>query len=120
MPDRTSCEARAITFMLGSGRASFRFSPSRRRMFSTSTTESSTSSPRPMAMPPRVMVLMVRPIRRNTMALTSSEIGIASSEMAVGRTLARKMISTTATIITASRSRAPTLPIASLIISAWL
>ena len=54
------------------------------------------------------------------MTLTSSEIGIASSEMTVGRRLARNTTSTMMTMTTASRSMCPTLPIASLIMSAWL
>ena len=54
---------------------------SRRRMFSTPTTASSTSSPMAIASPPSVMVLMVRPKARNTSTVIRIEIGMAVSEI---------------------------------------
>ena len=102
MPERTSWLADTTTSKTLLGLPFSRFSRSLRKMFSTSTTASSTSSPMAMARPPSVMVLMERPIRWKTMAVTRIETGMAVSEIAVVRTFSRKAKSTMATTATAS------------------
>jgi len=61
MPVRTSMLAWRTTSITGCGCANKRFCFRRRKVFSTSTTASSTSSPMAMAMPPSVITLMVCP-----------------------------------------------------------
>ncbi len=58
---------------------------------------SSTSEPMAMAMPPRLMVLMVCPVRRMTMTVMSSDRGMAVSEMSVTRPFIRNTSSTRTT-----------------------
>ena len=118
-PERTSLQARATTCRAGRGRAARRFSWSRRKTFSTSTTASSTSSPMAIASPPRVIVLIDSPSSLNTSTAASSDSGIATSEMAVVRTFSRNANSTTATRIAPSRRASPTLPSAASMKSAW-
>ena len=82
MPERTSWLALAITLERpGAGRGFCRFSFRRRKMFSTSTTASSTSSPMAIARPPSVMVLIDRPKALKTSTVIRIEIGMAVSEM---------------------------------------
>ena len=111
MPERTSMLASATTCSVGRGRSAARFSRIRRRMFSTPTTASSTSSPIAIARPPKVMVLMESPAIQNTMAVTNTDIGIATSEIIVVRTSIRNRNSTMPTITSASSSTVRTLPI---------
>ena len=51
---------------------------------------SSTSEPTAMAIPPKLMVLMVMPNALRVMMVASSDRGMASSEMRVVRKLPRK------------------------------
>ena len=98
MPERTSWLAPTTTSKVDRGLPCSRFSRSRRKMFSTSTTASSTSSPMAIARPPSVMVLMDSPIHQNTTAVPRIETGIAVSEITVVRTLSRnanRMMATT-------------------------
>jgi len=73
-------------------------------MFSTSMIASSTTSPIAMARPPSVSVFSVMPIRCNTPTATSSDSGIAVSELNAVRRLNRKANSTTATSAAPSSS----------------
>jgi hypothetical protein len=59
-----------------------------------------------MAMPPRVIVLMVAPKACITMTATTSESGMAVSVMKVARTLARKSSTMATTRMPPSRSAA--------------
>ena len=85
MPDRTSAEADTTTSNTLRGEPSARFSRNLRKMFSTSTTASSTSSPMAMASPPKVIVLIEKPSSQNTTAVARIETGIAVSEIRVVR-----------------------------------
>ncbi len=78
---RTSSDASRITSNVGLGFALARFPRRRRKMFSTSMTASSTTSPIAIASPPSVIVLSVAPIRFSTTTAISNERGIAVSEM---------------------------------------
>ena len=106
IPERTSSVALAINSsgprrLLGcAARSIF----SRRSTFSTPTTASSTSSPIAIVSPPNVMVLIDRSKYLNTSTVTMNEIGIATSEISVVRTLAKKKYKTTATTTNASMS----------------
>ena len=84
MPERTSCVAAATTSRTGRG-LPLRpvLAAAAGKMFSTSTTASSTSSPMAMARPPSVMVLIDRPNALNTSTVIRIEIGMAVSEMNV-------------------------------------
>ena len=99
MGRRTSAEARYTTLTAGSrspsGRA--RFCLSRLYTFSTSTMASSTSEPMAMAMPPRLMVLTVYPIRWSMSTAMMMLMGRAVTEMRVVRRFIRKKNSTTIT-----------------------
>ena len=57
-----------------------------------------------MAIPPRLMVLMVSPIRLRVRSETTSERGMVTSEMSVVRTFIRKMKRTMTTKIPPSKS----------------
>ena len=103
MGRRTSREASyivEISDLLSLGRSR------RRRLctFSTSTLASSTSEPMAMAMPPRLMVLMVSPRRCSTMRVTMMDSGSATSEMRVVRTSIRKKKRTMMTNIAPTNS----------------
>ncbi|MNY21252.1 hypothetical protein D3C86_1547840 [compost metagenome] len=52
---------------------------------------SSTKSPIAIAIPPRLMVFIVRPINLSTTIATSKEIGMAIKEIAVALQFIRKM-----------------------------
>ena len=73
------------------------FSRSRLYTFSTSMIASSTSEPMAMAIPPRLIVLMVSPIALSTSTAVSSERGSAMREMIVVRVLIRNRNSTMTT-----------------------
>ena len=79
----------------GSGRDAF--SRSRRNVFSTPITASSTRAPIAIAIPPSVIVLMEIPVSLNAKIAVAKESGIARTEMSVLRPLhrKRKRISTT-------------------------
>ena len=99
---RTSLEALNTTWM--TERRSF--SGRRRRRlytFSTSTMASSTSEPMAMAIPPRLMVLIVSPMKCRVRMDTSSESGRVTSEIIVVRTLARNRNKTMTTKIPPSK-----------------
>ena len=83
--------------MTGRGCVWVLFSRNRRKIFSTSMIESSTTSPSAMTSPPSVIVLIVIPSFSSTMTAVSSETGIAVSEIAAVRALPSKRNSTTAT-----------------------
>ncbi len=70
--------------------------------FSTSTIESSTSEPMAMAMPPRLIVLMVSPIHLMASSENTMESGIEMSEIMVVRQFIRNMNSTMITNIAPS------------------
>ena len=55
---------------------------------------SSTSDPMAMAIPPMLMVLIVRPMNLSVSIETSSDSGIVTREMSVVRTFIRKRNST--------------------------
>ncbi len=103
--------------MSGRGFSSALFSFSRRKIFSTSTMASSTSSPIATANPPSVITLMessvpeMYPINRKTSVVITSDSGIAVSVMNVVLKFSRNrnniMITSTAPITSAS----PTLKI---------
>ena len=103
---RTSLEALNTTWITErrslSGRR--RFSRNRLYTFSTSTMASSTSEPMAMAIPPRLMVLMVSPMKCKVRMETSSERGSVTSEMTVVRTLARNRNKTMTTKMPPSKS----------------
>ena len=115
MPERTSTLALRTTSRTGSRSRAARFCFSRRRMFSTSTTASSTSSPIAIASPPSVITLIDCPSHWNTSAVTASDSGIAVSEITVVRAESKKANSTIATMMAPSRSASATLPI-----EAWM
>ena len=100
---RISRLASKTTSNAGRGCVARAFCRSLRKIFSTSTIASSTSSPIATAMPPSVMTLIDRlcpdttPNSRNTRAVIASESGIASSVMNVVRRLRRKRKSTITT-----------------------
>ena len=94
-------------------------SRSRRAMFSTSMMASSTSAPTAMAMPPRVMVLMLAPRASSTSTAASSESGIASTVMAVAAALIRKAKTISTTSRAPSRRAVSTLATAKRMKSAW-
>ena len=96
---RISVDASYTTFSDGrrSTFGSRKFSLSRLKTFSTSMIASSTSDPMAMAIPPRLIVLMVKPISLSARIDTSNESGSATSEMTVVRTFIRKKNNTTTT-----------------------
>ena len=63
-----------------------------------------------IASPPKVMVLMERSASQNTIAVTITDIGIATSEISVVRVSIKNKKSTMPTITNASRSTVRTLP----------
>ena len=67
-----------------------------------------------MAMPPRVIVLMLRPSKWNTITVMRIEIGMAVSEIAVVRQFSRNRNSTAATTTSASTKTRSTLSIDTL------
>ena len=67
-----------------------RFIRSRRYTFSTSTIASSTSEPMAIAMPPRVMVLMVRLKRCRISNVIITDMGRATAEISVVRKFTRE------------------------------
>jgi hypothetical protein len=75
-------------------------------MFSTAMIASSTSAPIAIAMPPRVMVLMLLPSACRTRTAVSSESGSATSVIRLARALKRKATTTSPTIAApSSRAR---------------
>ena len=80
---RTSVLARNTTSSGFNGLPAMRFSLSRLKIFSTSTMASSTNSPMATAMPPSVIVLIESPNTANTIAVMTSESGMAVSVMNV-------------------------------------
>ncbi len=92
---RTSSDAASTTSGTLAGRAARSFSRKRRRMFSTSTIASSTTSPIAMASPPSDIVFKLTPSFTSTMTADSSERGIAASETAAARRL-RSIVTRTA------------------------
>lgn len=103
---RISFDASKTMLSVGSrwslGRA--KFSRSLLNTFSTSMIASSTSDPIAMAMPPRLIVLIVSPIHFNARIDTSSESGSATSEMTVVRKFIRKTSRTITTKTAPSNS----------------
>ena len=90
---RISFEASNTTFRTGrrsSGGLAW-FSRSLLNTFSTSMMASSTSEPMAMAIPPRLIVLIVSPNASSTKTATRSDNGSAISEMTVVRKFIRKM-----------------------------
>ena len=79
-----------------------RFCRNRLNTFSTSTIESSTSEPMAMAIPPRLIVLMVSPIQRMARSDATIESGMETSEITVVRQFIRNMNSTMITKIAPS------------------
>ena len=79
------------------------FSRSRRKTFSTSITASSTRAPMAMAIPPRVMVLMVAPNACKIRTVVRSDRGIAVNVMKAALRLARKSSTMAMTRIPPSR-----------------
>ena len=65
-----------------------------------------------MAMPPRLMVLMVSPMRCSVSSATTSESGMVTSEITVVRTFMRKRKSTMTTKTPPSSNDCLTLPMA--------
>ena len=118
---RTSREALKMTesadFCSSRGRA--RFSRRWRNTFSTSTIASSTSEPMAIAMPPRLIVLMVSPKRWSVSSETMSERGMVTSEITVVRTFMRKSRSTMTTKMPPSKSAFFTLSMALLMKRSW-
>ena len=102
---RTSLEALNTTWMTERRSFSGRRRFSRRRLytFSTSTMASSTSEPMAMAIPPKLMVLIVSPMKCRVRMDTSSESGRVTSEIIVVRTLARNRNKTMTTKIPPSK-----------------
>ena len=94
------------------------FSRSRRCVFSTKMIASSTRAPMAIAMPPRVIVLMVPPKARSVMTARASDNGIASTEIAVVRTFHRKRKRMATTRSAPSRNDVTTLFTASAMKSA--
>ena len=90
---RTSFEALNMTSVMRSLSASGLRALRRKRLytFSTSTMASSTSEPMAMAMPPMLMVLMVRPITLSTSSVMSSDRGMVTSEISVVRAFIKNM-----------------------------
>lgn len=87
-----SIDALKITFNLPSRSSGgfLEFSFSRLYTFSTSMIASSTSAPIAIAIPPRLIVLIVRPNHFKVRIAIISEIGIAIIEIAVARQFIRK------------------------------
>ena len=79
-----------------------RFCRNRLNTFSTSTIESSTSEPMAMAIPPRLIVLMVSPIQRMARSDATIESGMETNEITVVRQFIRNMNSTMITKIAPS------------------
>ena len=96
---RTSLEASKTMFINGCRLPSgfIRFSRSRLYTFSTSTMASSTSEPIAIAIPPRLMVLMVRPIKWSTNIDITNDRGMVTREINVVRTFIRKINNTITT-----------------------
>ncbi len=88
------------------------FSLSRRTMFSTPMTASSTTTPIEMASPPKVIVLSVVPKLRSTMTAASSDRGIAMQEIAAVRRLNKNRKRTITTKMPPRIKEVPTLPVA--------
>ncbi len=91
---------------------------SRRTMFSTTMMASSTSAPRAIASPPRVMVLMVAPSALSTRMALMMDSGRASRVMAVERSDSRKAKTMMTTSTAPSRKAASRLSMALLMKSA--
>ena len=96
---RISTEASFTTVSTGCCSAfGFRiFSRNRLKTFSTSMIASSTNAPMAIAIPPKLIVLMVYPSILRTMMDTNSEMGMASNEITVVRQFIKKMNSTITT-----------------------
>ena len=115
MAVRTSLLASYTTRNVGRGWAECEFSLSRRKIFSTSTIASSTSSPMATAMPPSVITLMLssvpvsQPMSLNTTEVMTSDNGMAVSEMNVVRTFSRNRNRTISTSTAPMTSASPTL-----------
>ena len=118
-PSKTTCIA---DFCSDSG--SLAFSRSRLNTFSTSMIASSTITPMAIAIPPRVMVLMVISKNSNTNTEVISASGMAVREIIVVRKFARKSSRIITTSIAPSRRASITLSMARSIKSAcrkmWL
>ncbi len=99
--------------------ASRAFSRRRRTMFSTTMMASSTSAPSAMAMPPRVMVLMVPPVAFMARMATTSDRGMAIRVINVERTLTRKTNTIAMTRMAPSRSASSRLSMETEMKSAW-
>ena len=99
MGRRTSLEALKMTVRVDCRKPGGKelFSRSRRYTFSTSTMASSTSEPMAMAMPPRLMALMVSPRRWRARTDTNRESGMVMRDMTVARTFMRNRKSTMTT-----------------------
>ncbi len=97
---RTSTVASTTTVAIGRRRSveSLLFSFRRRTMFSTQMMASSTTTPMAMAMPPSVIVLMLASKMRSVSTAVSSDKGIASNVMTLGRRLMVKNTTTTTTM----------------------
>ena len=116
---RISLEASKVTtiadFCFSMGSRLFCFN--RRKMFSTSTMASSTSSPIATAIPPSVMTLMessvplIQPMIRNVRVVSTSDSGIAVSVMNVVRKFSRNKNSTIMTSTAPITSASATLKI---------
>ncbi len=111
MPDLTSTEAFQMVSSKDGGLSSNARCFNRRKMFSTSTTASSTNSPIAIANPSRVMTLIDCPRSLNTTTVTASESGIAISEISVVRAFSKKTNKIRATMIAPSRKASTTLAI---------
>jgi hypothetical protein len=88
------------------------FSLSRRKTFSTSIIASSTSAPIAIAIPPSVIVFTVIPSSCMAKIATTSDSGMATSEIAVARRFHRKRKRTMTTSTAPSRSAVTTFPMA--------
>jgi hypothetical protein len=119
MAVRTSSEAAITVLKIEYGSPLAAFSRSRRRMFSTSTTASSTNSPIAIASPPSVIVLIDNPSHLKTSIAIRIDSGMAVSEISIVRRLPRKKNSTAATRQPAISSLSCRLPIDDSMKSAW-
>ena len=118
---RTSWEAwkTTVTTSRRSSLGSRRFSRNRLNTFSTSTMASSTSEPMAMAIPPRLIVLMVCPKACRVSRVIRMERGMVTSEIRVVRVFIRKRNRTMTTNKTPSNNDFWTLPMELLMKLAW-
>ena len=98
---RTSFEASKTTdiTVLRSASGLFLFSRSRLNTFSTSTIASSTSEPMAIAIPPKLIVLIVSPIHLRASIEVTNASGIVTNDITVVRTFIKKIKSTITTKI---------------------